>query len=169
MKKSLLSALFFIGLFIITVPISAQNHSIDATLAELYQSISFSPDNDPNYDAFETLFTDNSQLISVRDTSSITMTPDDYRKAMTRQCREGKIISFVEKELHRKTEQYGPILHIFSTYKTILQTPDGRTIGRGINSIQMMKKDEQWKVVSLIWHEEDKAHPLPKKYLPKEK
>ncbi|NGP89725.1 hypothetical protein [Fodinibius halophilus] len=163
------STFILLILFFITAPLKAQDASADAVIDDLYNTISFSPDNDPDYDAFETLFTQNSRLISVGDTSSVTLTPADYKKAMLRQREEGKIIAFKEYELHRKTEQYGPILHLFSTYQAELQTPDGDTILRGINGIQMMKKDGQWKVVSLIWHEEDKAHPLPKKYLPEEK
>jgi len=30
-----------------------------------------------------------------------------------------------------------------------------------------MKENGQWKIVSLIWYEENKAHPLPDEYLPK--
>ena len=155
-----------IGFLLISYPINAQQNDVDAIVSDLYESISFNKDKDPDYEKFQSLFIDGGHLISVKDTTSFTLTPDDYEQSMTKQRESGNIIAFEEKELARKTEQYGNILHLFSTYQTHVETPDGTDSARGINSIQLMQKDGSWKVVSLIWYEEDQAHPLPEKYLP---
>jgi hypothetical protein len=39
-------------------------------------------------------------------------------------------------------------------------------LGRGINSIQMVRKDGRWWITSIIWDEETGAGPVPAKYLP---
>lgn len=162
-------ACLIIGVILmVTNPTTAQDSSIDSTISSLYESISFDQNNPPDYKTFKALFAENAHLISVKDTTSYILSPDDYEQSMTRQRNEGKILSFIEKELHRKTDQYGNILHVFSTYQTHLKTPDGTDTTRGINSIQLMKNDGDWKVTSLIWYEEDENHPLPKKYLPLE-
>lgn len=160
--------LIIAGIFMVSNPTTAQDSSIDSTISILYESISFDQNNPPDYNTFKALFADKAHLISVKDTTSYKLSPDDYEKSMTRQRDVGNILAFEEKELHRRTDQYGKILHIFSTYQTHLKTPDGTETARGINSIQLMRKDGNWKVTSLIWYEEDKNHPLPEKYLPLE-
>jgi hypothetical protein len=147
-------------------PAAAQESSVDPIISDLYESISFDETRDPDYETFKTLFVEEARLISVKDTTSYTLSPDDYEQSMSRQRESGNIIVFEEKELYCKTEQYGKILHVFSTYQTHLETSAGIDSARGINSIQLMKKDGDWKVTSLIWYEEDDKHPLPAKYLP---
>lgn len=160
--------LFFllIGFLSLQLPAAAQNGDIDSIISDLYSSISFDNKQAPDYAKFKSLFIDGGKLISVKDTTSYTLTPGDYEQTMSRQRESGKIIAFKEKELHRETDKYGKILHVFSTYQTQLKTPEGNRSARGINSIQLMKTKGKWKVVSLIWYEEDEGHPLPDKYLP---
>ncbi len=156
----------FLGFVLLHHPVQAQQADVDAIISDLYESISFNENTDPDYDTFHSLFIDNARLISVRDTSSSRLSPQEYEEIMSQQRENGKIIAFKEYELHRETEIYGGVMHIFSTYQTQLETPEGSNSARGINSIQLMKENGSWKVVSLIWYEENEAHPLPEKYLP---
>ena len=43
---------------------------------------------------------------------------------------------------------------------------DTQALGRGINSIQMVRKDGRWWITSIICDEETGAGPAPAKYLP---
>jgi hypothetical protein len=165
--KPIFVSFLLIGFALITSPTVAQQSSVDTVITSIYESISFTADKDPDYEAFKNFFIDNGQLISVSDTSSYTLTPEDYEQMMQKQRQSGAVIAFTEEELYRKTETYGSIKHVFSTYKTYLETPDGTETARGINSIQLLKKNGEWKIVSLIWYEENKTHPLPAMYLPK--
>ena len=148
------------------IPVEAQN--IDPVISDLYESISFTETQDPEYETFKSLFADGAHLISVQDTNSYTITPDEFEQGLTQQRESGKLISFEEYEIHRETDRYGNILHVFSTYQTNLETPEGNDSARGINSIQMMKDVGEWKIVSIIWYEENEAHLLPDEYLPSE-
>ncbi len=155
-----------IGLLLCTSPVTAQDASVDKIITDLYQSISFDQDKKPDYERFKSLFTDGAQLISVRDTSSYRLTPSNYEKMMNEQRSSGKLLSFVEEELHRKTDHFGNIIQVFSTYMTHLKTPNATDSARGINSIQLIKKNGKWKVASIIWYRESKDYPIPEKYLP---
>jgi hypothetical protein len=62
-------------------------------------------------------------------------------------------------------EQYGDIAHVLSTHEKHIPG-DPRIIGRGINSIQLVKKDGRWWISSIAWDEETGAGPVPAKYLP---
>jgi hypothetical protein len=72
---------------------------------------------------------------------------------------------FFEDEIHRITERFGPIAHVWSTYES-RRTPDGPIIGRGINSIELFWDGTRWWIANAIWTSETKESPIPAKYLP---
>jgi hypothetical protein len=72
---------------------------------------------------------------------------------------------FYEKEIHRDTQRFGNIAHIFSTYESRIKA-DGPVIARGINSIEAFWDGKRWWIASAIWDEERADNPLPAEYLP---
>lgn len=161
-----LFAISVISFLLLASPATAQQTPVDKIMNDLYESISFNKDKEPNYKKFKSLFTDGAQMISVRDTSSYRLTPASYEKMMNEQRKSGKLLSFVEEELHRTMDRFGNIIQVFSTYQTHLKTPNATDSARGINSIQLIKKNDEWKVASIVWYRESEENPIPKKYLP---
>jgi hypothetical protein len=72
---------------------------------------------------------------------------------------------FIEKEIHRVTERFGPIAHVWSTYET-RRTETGPILLRGINSIELFWDGKRWWIANAIWTDETKNNPIPKEYLP---
>jgi hypothetical protein len=72
---------------------------------------------------------------------------------------------FYENEIHRVTEKFGNIAHVFSTYESRLKT-GGPVIARGINSIELFNDGRRWWIASAIWDDERPDNPLPPEYLP---
>ena len=72
---------------------------------------------------------------------------------------------FYESEIHRVTEKFGNIAHVFSTYESRLKA-DGPIIARGINSIELFYDGKRWWIASNIWDDERPDNPLPAQYLP---
>jgi len=58
---------------------------------------------------------------------------------------------FWESEIHRKTERFGNIAHVWSTYKT--KRGDGTNSG-GINSIQLYNDGDRWWIISWMFDSE---------------
>ena len=79
---------------------------------------------------------------------------------------DGRLPSFHEKESAARIEQYGDIAHSFSTYEARSAPDSLDVLFRGINSIQLLRTDGKWRIVSLIWHREGPATPIPSRYLP---
>ena len=73
---------------------------------------------------------------------------------------------FFEIEVHRVTEEYGPMVHLFSTYESRRSESDPAPYNRGINSIQLFHDGNRWWVMSIFWAHEPNNEPLPSKYLP---
>lgn len=140
--------------------------SMDAIVASLYDVIS-GPAGPRNWDRFRSLFAPGARLIptGVRPTGEVVsrvMTPDDYAQ------RNGPFFEkngFFERELSRRTERFGNIAHLFSTYESRHAKDDAKPFARGINSIQLQNDGKRWWIVTVFWQGEDEKNPLPAEYL----
>lgn len=72
---------------------------------------------------------------------------------------------FYEKEIARRTERFGDIAHVWSTYESRHDPNDPKPFMRGINSIQLFQDGKRWWIVSIYWQHETAAHQIPGKYL----
>ena len=73
---------------------------------------------------------------------------------------------FYEKEVARRTEQFGQMAHVWSTYESRHSEDDPEPFMRGINSIQLFNDGQRWWIVSIYWQQENASAPIPEKYLP---
>jgi hypothetical protein len=73
---------------------------------------------------------------------------------------------FYEKEIARRTEQFGQMAHVWSTYESRHNDDDPEPFMRGINSIQLFNDGKRWWIVSIYWQQENARAPIPEKYLP---
>ena len=67
---------------------------------------------------------------------------------------------FFEKEIARRTEQFGNIAHVWSTYESRHNADDPEPFMRGINPENI----RGW-IVSIYWQQESTECPIPVKYL----
>jgi hypothetical protein len=72
---------------------------------------------------------------------------------------------FFEKEIARRTEQFGHIAHVWSTYESRHNAGDPEPFIRGINSIQLFYDGNRWWIVNIYWHQDSADAQIPKKYL----
>ena len=72
---------------------------------------------------------------------------------------------FYESEIHRVTQTFGHIAHVFSTYESRLKA-DGPVIARGINSVELFYDGKRWWIASAIWDDERADNPIGSEYLP---
>src|SRR5438876_1744310 len=70
---------------------------------------------------------------------------------------------FFEKEIARRTEQFGHIAHVWSTYESRHREDDPEPFMRGINSIQLLYDDSRWWIVTVYWQHESLEDPIPEK------
>jgi hypothetical protein len=140
--------------------------TLDAIVAELYSVISGPSGKVRDWDRFRSLFRPDAKLMAAVPGEAeagrlVSMTPDEY---VTRNgdylVREG----FFETELARRTESFGAIAQVFSTYETRLGEKDAKPYQRGINSIQLWFDGKRWWILSLVWQAETERHKLPAKY-----
>ncbi|REJ79063.1 MAG: hypothetical protein DWQ47_06375 [Acidobacteria bacterium] len=73
---------------------------------------------------------------------------------------------FYEWEIHRRTERFGNIANVWSTYAAS-EKPNGEPFARGINNIQLFYDGERWWIISWIYDTERRGNAIPEDYLPK--
>lgn len=139
----------------------------DAIVAALYDSIS-GPAGDRDWDRFRSLFIPEAQLIaSFKKKDGVlaykAMTVQGYIDGAGKYFKEH---AFYEREISRKSEAFGSITHIFSTYES-RETADGKPFERGINSIQLFNDGSRWWIVDVYWTGETPENAIPERYLSK--
>ena len=145
----------------------ADVNSMDAIIAAVYDVISGPAGKKRNWDRMRSLFLPGARLIPTNPRQpggygSRVLSVDEYiARAEPFMEKEG----FFEKEAARKTEQFGQIAHLFSTYESRRTPDDPKPFQRGINSFQLMNDGTRWWIVTIFWEGEDEKNPLPQKYL----
>lgn len=139
-----------------------------ATLDQLIKAIDSAVSGPANRDrtCFRELFLPDARLIPIRiaadgTATQRTLTVQDWIDAV---AKRGSSV-FYERQVKVKTEDYGEIAHLWSTYET-RSAPDGKAEVRGINSIQAVNDGTRWRVIEIVWQAETPADPVPQQYLP---
>jgi hypothetical protein len=142
--------------------------SVDAIMKAVYDVISGDAGQKRDWDRFRTLFHKDARLIPSGKNAQTgvfgarAFTPEEYIKRTEPVfAKEG----FYEREKARRTEIYGNIAHIFSTYEAFRSPADKKPFLRGINSFQLLNDGKRWWVITIFWQGETTDNPIPKKYL----
>ena len=143
--------------------------TLDSTLENLYGVISGEKGEARDWDLFRYLFKPDAKLIpsgknQAGEIGCRFMTPDDYIQSSGKWLVEN---GFFEKEISRKTDTFGNITQVFSTYETFHSETDEVPFMRGINSIQLLNDGNRWWVLNIYWAQESEETLLPAKYLKK--
>jgi hypothetical protein len=146
--------------------------SIDAIIKATYDVISGDAGVKRDWNRFHSLFYRGARLIPAgknRQTGVIAarpFTPAEYIQ------RSGNFLvtnGFHEQEIARRTEIYGNIAHVFSTYEGRNKLTDEKPFLRGINSFQLLNDGKRWWVLTIFWQGETPDNLVPTKYLPTKK
>jgi hypothetical protein len=153
-----------------SIPVNSEDiSSINAIITAVYDVISGPAGQKRNWDRMRTLFIPEAHIIAIgkRANGELTkrvMTVEEYiNNSGPFLEKEG----FFEKEIGRKTEEYGNIVHLFSTYESRRTPTDEKPFMRGINSFQLWNDGKRWWVVNIFWQSEGKDNPIPEKYVGK--
>lgn len=141
--------------------------SLDAIMAALYGVISGDAGQDRDWNRFRSLFWPGAVMVPTGVDKeghfrARLYTPDDYV------ARNGPYFAqhaFFEREVARRTERYGAIAHVFSTYESRDARDAAKPFERGINSIQLLNDGKRWWITAISWSGETASNPLPPEYL----
>lgn len=147
------------------IPADAQ--SIDAIVTALYEVISGDAGQARDWDRFRALTHPTARLMPTgRDAQGTAVarvfTPEEYiARSEPYMLEQG----FHEREIARRTERFGAIAHVFSTYEARHSLSDSEPFVRGVNSIQLFHDGARWWLISIYWQAETPDTPIPTEYL----
>ena len=145
---------------------AADVETLDSIMAATYASISGDAGQPRDWDRFRFLFHKDARLIPTGKNkegvvSATVLSPDDYIKRAEPFLMKG----FYEREIARRVEKYGNIVHVFSTYESRHKKDDKTPFARGINSFQLLNDGKRWWVMTIYWQGESPDNAIPKEYL----
>ncbi len=131
--------------------------TIDGMIKALYDVIS-GPAGPRDWNRFRSLFHSDAYMAAINEKGQL-------RKFSPAQYIQGNApfflkYSFMEKELGRKVNEFGSIAQVFTAYeyKAGLTPPETK---RGINSIELVKENNRWYIMSISWDEERAGNKIP--------
>jgi hypothetical protein len=147
--------------------------SIDAIIGAAYDVISGPAGKERDWDRERSLFIPGARLIPTAVKAGVTslggrLAPQvlEVESYIARTREFFAANGFFEKEVARRTEQFGHIAHVWSTYESRHDEKDAEPFMRGINSIQLFFDGDRWWIVTIYWQHESPDEPIPGKYLP---
>lgn len=140
--------------------------SPSAVVAANYASLQRPPGGAFDWDRKTALFLPQAVQILATGDNHILLSPEVYRRWADSYTplEDSDDPGFKEWETHAVVRQYGDVAQVFSTYEKRFYTSD-KILGRGINSVQLVRHDGRWWIVAMVWDEEDGAGPVPDEYL----
>ncbi len=143
--------------------------TVDGVIRALYECVSFQPGKQPDYARLRTILhpraviapprSDRADELIIHDVESFI---SESRLVVISTGLEGR--GFHETETARRTESFGNIVSVFSTYESRHQESDPDPIQRGINSIELMKDARRWWVVAISWDVETPSNRIQREY-----
>lgn len=142
--------------------------SLDNIMTTLYAVISGEKGEIRDWARFKNLFIPEARLMPSGKNKEGQMgyriwSTSDYVEAAGKRLEE---LGFHEIEINRVVEEYGALVHVWSTYESYHSKYEKEPFARGINSIQLMNDGQRWWIIQIYWLAESTENPLPSKYLP---
>lgn len=139
----------------------------DALIKAVYDVISGPAGKKRDWNRMRSLFTEDARMIALaaRPNGEVvrrSMTVEDYIKSSGPFLEER---GFFEREVARRTESFGSVVHAWSTYEARSKADDNKPFMRGVNSIQLVGDGKRWWVYTILWQPEGGDLKLPEKYL----
>jgi hypothetical protein len=138
---------------------------IDYLTKDFYKAISFVRSKPPDFTLVKILFYGSGILINNSFNTPITFTAESFIEAMESQVADGIMEQFMEREINSKTEIFGKVAHRISVYEYNFADHELKKLPRGINFIQFVQIEGHWRILSMVWFDENENHLIPEEYL----
>lgn len=122
-------------------------------LRDLYASISFDEGGEPDWAKMEKLFSPHAKITRITPEATDYLNFPGFRDMARDFIELGAYTSFYEVEIARRVQYFGSTAQVWSAYETKQSEQAAEAMGRGVNSIQLIKEQGRWLVLSLLWDE----------------
>ena len=148
--------------------------SVGHLVAALYNVISGPAGQPRDWDRFRSLFLPEGRLGAIRADAPATTDQPARKSDIVFRTPEGyverddpyfKTHGFFERSIANRVEEFGNLVHVWSTYESRHAADDAKPFTRGVNSIQIVHAQGRYWLASVLWDDERPGLRLPEKYL----
>src|SRR5262245_43502227 len=125
--------------------------AIDALIKDLYEVISFDEGGEPDWPRMRTLFSPHARITRITPDGTDYLDLDGFQELAKETFDLGVYTRFHEVEVVRDERRFGALAHVLSAYETRNSRNAPEPFARGVNSLQLIKEQSGWKVLSLLW------------------
>jgi hypothetical protein len=133
---------------------SAEEDGIQALLSRLYDVISFPEDGEPDWEGMKRVFSPHARVTRVTPEGTDYFDLPTFQAMAQELLRIGAYTAFYEREVACRVERFGNVAHVTSAYETRRHPQARACLGRGVNSLQLVRENDEWRVLSLCWDED---------------
>ena len=138
---------------------------IDESIARVFDAICFDAATGPTMYQLKEVFVDEGLLINYNEEEPVILPVDDFIKSFEEVVASGAIPSLEDKEVRHETRVFDKIAHRYSFYEARF-TASEAPFARGVNSIQLIKTQEGWKVTSMAWNDDNRGDGFFERMVP---
>ncbi|WP_019671465.1 hypothetical protein [Eudoraea adriatica] len=148
--------------------------TIESTIQTAYDCLAGEQGDERNWELYRFLYHPNSQMIRFEndfvdgEIRPQYMSPYDFTASIGKYMEKVKKTGFYEREIHKITEVYGHIAHVWSTCESFTSKKDmdnNNPYVRNVHSFQLAYYQERWWIINLYWYKETDEFPIPKEFL----
>ncbi len=136
------------------ISVGDEQRSIEKTIEHLFRAISFKQGEEPNMHKIKSLFIGEGILINYNDPEPLILPVDEFIVYFNKQFSDGVMTQLEDREVHAETRIFGRIAHRFSYYEARFDESDEKPFAVGVNTIQLMKINDEWKITSMAWNDD---------------
>lgn len=133
---------------------------LDGVITEMYASICFEEGQRPDWARQTAIFAPGARMVRVTDEGVFEFGLESYRVNLEAMIDSGAMPSFWEEEIWRETRQFGEVAHVLSAYET-RRSRTGEAVNRGVNSIQLFRRGDDWRISAMLWRREGESIRIP--------
>ena len=124
---------------------------LDELMRLFYEVISFDEGQAPDWRSMEGLFSPHARITRITPEGIDHLDLAGFRAMAEELIEVGAFTSFYEREVARRADRFGNVMHVASAYETKISPLASDYLERGINSLQLINEHGAWKIVSLCW------------------
>ena len=126
-------------------------HQLDQLMRAFYEVISFDEGGSPDWARMASLFSRHARITRVTPEAIDYMDLESFRNMAEELLEVGAFTSFFEREVARRSDRFGEIMHVASAYETRVSPGARDYLERGVNSLQLVRESGDWRILSLCW------------------
>jgi len=132
---------------------------------DFYKAISFRNEQAPEQDPVDILFFGDGVIINNSFQHPVGFNVESFVTSLESEIAEGNMSQFIIHELHGKTEVFGKLAQRISVYEYNLGEETSGRLPRGVNFMQFIQMDGNWRITSVAWCDENEDNIIPAEYL----